>query len=267
MSFQPVIPLSGYAGWRFLERTMEVQKTSFAESATLKRATEHFAEKIGSVRTAEDLVNDRQLLAVALGAFGLDDDIDSRAFIKRVLEDGTLSTDALANRLTDTRYKQFSEAFGFGDIGPRTGLSGFATEIIQRYEARQFERAVGDQNADMRLVVSLASGLDDILGQSLSENAQWFSMMGNPPLRRVFETALGLPAAFGQVEIDQQLEVFKERSRSSLGVEEFADLADPDVQETVIRLFLVRSEAENTGALSGGSVALSLLASSQISPG
>ncbi|MBM1220505.1 DUF1217 domain-containing protein [Ponticoccus sp. SC2-23] len=267
MTFQPVIPLSGFAGWRFLERTMEAQKTSFVESIVIKRATEYFAEEISTIRTAEDLVGNRRLLEVALGAFGLDEDINSKAFIQKILEDGTISDDALANRLTDKRYRQFAEAFGFGNLGPRTSLSSFAGEIIDRYETRQFELAVGEQDGDMRLALSLANGLSDIFDQNLSDDGQWFSMMGNPPLRRTFETALGLPSSFGQIDIDLQLETFRDRSRATFGIESFSDFNAPETQETLTRLFLVRSQADGISSLSNGSVALSLLQSSRISFG
>lgn len=264
MTFQPVIPLSGYAGWRFLERTMDAQKASFVESTVMKRATDYFADQISTIRTAEDLVGNRRLLEVALGAFGLDEDISSKAFIQKILEDGTIAEDALSNRLTDKRYRQFSEAFGFGNLGARTSLSSFAGEIIDRYEARQFELAVGEQDGDMRLALSLANGLSDIFDQGLSDDAEWFSMMGNPPLRRTFEAALGLPSSFGQIDIDLQLETFRERSRATFGIDSFSDFSDPDAQETMIRLFLVRSQADSISSLSNGSVALSLLQSSRI---
>lgn len=38
----------------------------------------YFRAKIGSVKTAEQLVSDRRLLKVALGAFGLEADINNR---------------------------------------------------------------------------------------------------------------------------------------------------------------------------------------------
>lgn len=264
MTYQPIIPISGYAGWRFLERTMEIQKDSFVENRTMKRSTEYFAAEISSIRTAEQLVGNRRLLEVALGAFGLDEDINSKAFIRKILEDGTFADDALANRLTDKRYRQFAEAFGFGDLGPRTSLSGFATEIVTRYESRQFELAVGRQDGDMRIALSLAGSLADIFDQSLSEDAQWFSMMGNPPLRKTFETALGLPTSFGQVDIDKQLDTFQQRARATFGIESFSDFSDPDAQETLIRLYLVRSQAESIGTQVNGSVALDLLRSAQL---
>ena len=107
MTFQPVIPLSGYTGWRFLQRTLATQQATFNDSAPVKRATEQFRERIGGVRTAADLVKDRALLQVALGAFGLDDDIDNTYFVQKVLADGTTSDDALSSKLADKRYAAF----------------------------------------------------------------------------------------------------------------------------------------------------------------
>ncbi len=262
MTFQPVVPLTGYVGWRFLERTLENQQNAFSESQPVMRATEYFRDKIGDVRTADDLVADRQLLSVALGAFGLDEDINNTFYIKKILEEGTIDDGALANRLSDNRFADFSRAFGFGDgVFARTGLTGFAGEITDRYEARQFERAVGEQNNDLRLAMNVSTGIDDILDRTSSVNAQWFSIMGNAPLREVFQTALGLPSSIASIDLDKQLELFQDRSASVFGTDQVTDFADPDQQEKLIRLFLVRSEAADITAASGSSTALTLLQS------
>lgn len=259
MSFQPVLPLSGYAGWLFLDRTADTQRATFNESVPMQRATDAFREKIGAIQSAEDLVNNRPLLSVALGAFGLDDDINNKFFIRKILEEGTSNPDALANRLADNRYAAFSKAFGFGEVRPpRTELSFFADEIIDRYEARQFEQAVGDQNADMRLALNFAPALSDIVDGSASDTARWFGMMGNAPLRSLFETALGLPSSFGTIELDQQLEQFRKRSQATFGTSEIGDLLNPENQEKMIRLFMIRSEAASMD-YSGTSVALTLM--------
>jgi hypothetical protein len=262
MSFQPVVPLSGYLGWRFLDRTLETQQSTFAASQPVARATDYFRENIVKVRTAEDLVADRQLLSVALGAFGLDDDINSTAFIRKVLEDGTLSDDALANRLSDNRYAEFSRAFGFGDLSaPKTGLSTFAADIIGRFETQQFARAVGQQDNDLRLAMNIRTGIEDIVARNSTNTGQWFSIMGNAPLREVFQTALGLPSSIASIDVDRQRDIFEERAQAVLGSGELADFADPAQQEKLIRMFLVRSEANQIGAFSGASTALTLLQS------
>lgn len=261
MTFQPVIPITGYAGWRFLQRTLDTQKEAFVQTAVFQRQSDYFRENIGKITSAEELVADRRLLEVALGAFGLDDDIRNKAFIQKILEDGTLSQDALANRLSDKRYAALSREFGFGDLGSRTNLFNFAERIVSRFEDRQFERAVGEVNNDMRVALNLGTGLKDIFDQNLPEDAQWFALMGNPPVRSIFETALGFPSSFGAIDIDQQLTAFKDRSRSVFGTEKVSDFADPQLQEKLIRIYLVRSETAAFASASGGSVALTLLQS------
>lgn len=113
MSFQPVLPLTGTAGWAFLKRTEAAQEAAFGKRPEVQRDEAYFREKIGSIRSAEALVSDRRLLRISLEAFGLEGDLNARAFIRKVLEEGTLKRDSLANKLADPRYSQLSRAFGF----------------------------------------------------------------------------------------------------------------------------------------------------------
>jgi hypothetical protein len=256
MSYQPVLPLGGYAGWRYLNRTLDTQQKAMAKSPPVQRLTDYFRTNIAKAKTADDLVNDRRLLEVALGAFGLKADINSKAFIRRVLGDGTMDRTDLANRLADKRYAALALEFGYGDLGARTGLPGFADKIIARYEKQVFQEAVGAQNNSLRLALNLGDAIKNIADQTSNQNAQWYSMMGNPPLREVFQTALGLPPSFGALDVDRQLVTFKTRAQSAFGTERLSDFTDPAKQEKLIRLFLMRSEAQSSPS---GSAILQLL--------
>ncbi len=261
MSYQPVIPFGGMAGWSFLNRTREAQQEAFETSPQMQRDTNYFVENIGKIQTAEELVGDYRLLKVALGAYGLDDDIGNRFFVQKVLEDGTLDTDDLANKLSDKRYLEMAQDFGFGDFDiPSTQLSDFGAKTVEAYKERQFEIAVGEQSQDLRLAMSLDRDLGEILKKSSSDETKWFSMMGNPPLRSVFETALGLPSSFGTLDLDQQLEEFRNKSEQYFGSSEIDQFSDPEKREELNRLFLVRSQIANgTASMSGGAIALTLL--------
>ena len=258
MSYQPVLPSGGYTGWKFLQRTLPQQQEAHRKSAPVQRLTDHFRANIAKAKTAADLVNDRRLLQVALGAFGLKDDLNSKAFIQRVLEGGTLKPDGLANRMADKRYKAMAQEFGYGDLGARTGVSGFADRIIARYEARAFQEAVGETDGTMRLALNIDGAIKDIAARTSNANAQWFSMMGEAPLRQVFQTALGLPQSFGALDVDRQLATYKERSQAAFGTDKLSDLADPARQEKLVRLFLLRSDTEATSS-SPGALMLQLL--------
>lgn len=261
MSFLPAVPLGGYAGWAFLNRTAERQQEAHAASPEIARDLAYFRDNIAKVTSAEGLVSDRRLLKVALGAFGLSADLDSGYFIKRILGDGTTDPGALSNRLADKRYRAFSAAFGFGEITPpRTQNLGFAEDIATRYRVQAFETAVGSQNADLQLALNLDRELGELATRGISDTAMWFSVMGAERLRRVFDTAFGLPKSFAALDLDTQLATYRSRARAAFGSAEAAQFADPARREELIKRFLVRAEiAAITVDTSGSSTALALL--------
>jgi len=262
MSFSPVVPFGGYAGWAFLTRTRETQQKAFVDDPSVRRDTDYFRARIGSVTTAGALVSDRRLLKVALGAFGIDADINNRFFIQKVLDDGTLKPDALANKLADKRYLEMSRAFGFGDYAiPSTRLSGFADRIVTAFETRQFETAVGRQDDTMRLALNAEREFAMLAGKNLSNDTKWYSIMGSAPLRNVMETAMGLPQSFASIDLDQQLAVFKDRAERFFGTAEISQFADREKIEKMLRLFLLRSADRSAGGVSGQSAALNILQS------
>lgn len=259
--FQPVIPMSGLGGWRFLQQTYDSQFKAFTQSAQLQRDSEYFRENIGSIETAEDLVSDRRLLTVALGAFGLQDDINNRYFIRKIFEEGTVNDDALANRFSDPRYKEMSQAFGFGPGEYlKVGEPVFADVIVSRFEAIEFEIAAGQQNEAMRFALYAEREMGDLAQSDMSNDAKWFTLMGDPPLRTLFEKALNLPSAFGQIDLDQQLGVFKERAKKEFGSDDLSIFADAAVVQDLITKYVVRDQiAQFNSSYSSNAIALTLL--------
>lgn len=262
MSFQPVVPTNGLVGWIFLRSTIDRQSESFNRSPEISRDTDYFAATIGKIETAEDLVNDRRLLRVGLGAFGLQDDINSKAFIRKILEDGTSQDDALANRLADDRYKQLANAFGFDrSIGPRTQNQSFAGEIIAKFRARAFEVAVGDQDTSLRLALNATRELAEIARSDETETTRWLKILGQQPLRKVFETLFGLPSGFGQLDLDRQLEVFTDRASRQLDLKSLEDLRDPEILDGLVQRFILRDQISSFNVQTSASIALTLLQS------
>jgi Protein of unknown function (DUF1217) len=261
MTFQPVLALGGYAGWGFLKRTMATQQTAQQASPANKRDEAYFRDKIGKIDSAEQLVADKRLLRISLTAFGLEGDVNSSAFIRKVLEDGTLKEGTLSSRLANKQYQKFSAAFGFGDYSvPRTKLSDFADKILAQFRTRQFETAVGDQNNTYRLALNAEREIPAIAAQRLSENGKWFTILGNAPLRDMFQTALGLPKSFASIDLDQQVTVMKARAEMAFGSDSVSQFSDPKVMEALTRRFLLRSDSQAlAGATSPAAIALQLL--------
>lgn len=261
MSFQPVLPLGGFSGWQFLKSSLETQQARFAEAPAQDRDREYFKEKIGSITSAEELVDDYRLLRVALSAYGLQDDLPNRAFVEKVLSDGVTNDDALSNRLADKRYLAFSEAFGFGGtLPPRTQGPGFADKVLARFDRQSFEVAVGEQDSDMRLALTATREVPEIAAADTSDTTAWLSVLGNPPLRKVFETAFALPSTIGVLDLDQQLDAFRAGAERVFGSSDFTTFTDPDAVDELVRAFTLQSQiAAGPTSLTRGASAIILL--------
>lgn len=161
MTFSPTVLGSGVGGYAYLKRTRDAQQGLFQNSAVVSRETKAFAEKIERVETSDQLMADRAVLKVALGAFGLSEDINNRAFIKKILDSDLSDTKSLANRLADKRYLAFAQAFNFASPdGPRLPDAAAPGELSERMAGLS---SADDLLADRSLLrASLAQfGLED----------------------------------------------------------------------------------------------------------
>lgn len=267
MSFAPVIPLGGIAGLRFLDRTFDRQFELFGKSPELQRDIDHFRSAAPGIDSPEALVQDTRALRVALGAFGLEDELPKRAFIRKVLEEGTLDPRAFANRLADPAWAQFAEAVGFGNLGGRLGLESAREDLIERFRIRQFERATGEQDVNLRLAMNFRREIAAIAASDAVDRAGWFRVLGSQPLRQVVESAFGLPDRFGGLDLDQQRQELERLTRQRYGEASPAAFRDAGAVDDILRRFLVRAELANGPSLqTPGMAALTILQSSRIGP-
>lgn len=261
MTFAPVLPATGIVGFRLLEQTETAQRAVFDRQPEIARDVAYFEENIASVRTAEDLVADRRLLRVALGAFGLEDQLDQRAFMRKILAEGSESDEAFANRFVDPRYKDIARTFGFGDlIGPRTAFAGFPGEITAAYKERKFEIAVGDQSEDLRLSLNFRREISRYARSADPEGVAWFSVMGDLPVRRVMEGVFGLSSSFGQLDLDRQRDELRDLNSQKFGSRSLEVFKDPKNIDQAISIFLARSSINSGPSLTTpGMAAISIL--------
>lgn len=252
MPFAPVLPAGGYVGYKLLERTFERQFETFSKSPEIERDIAHFLEAAPELDSLDKLMEDRTSLRVVLGAFGLEQDLDKGAFIRKVLEEGTLDNRSFANRLADPAYEQLSREVGFGDLGGLLVVESLQQTIADRYRVRQFEVAVGAQDVDLRLALNFRRAIGEIAETAGTERSGWLRIMGSQPLRTVVEKAFGLPQQFGLIDLDQQAEELASRAAERYGDRGVSAFLDPANVEDAIRRFLILSEAERGFAPAGG---------------
>ncbi|PZX47213.1 uncharacterized protein DUF1217 [Roseinatronobacter thiooxidans] len=268
MSFQPVLPLSGLGGWAFLTRTRARQEASFNASPPIQRDVDYFRQKFAEIQSAEQLVADRRVLRVALGAFGLQDDLDNRAFIRQIIEGGTDERTALANRLADKRYFALSSALAHL-AGPdaRAAPPDLAERLSASYQGRAFEISVGDQDQTFRLALSLQRELPQLTESFSTDAARWYAALGNPPLRKILETSLGLPKEFGLLDIDEQAARMKTAMRKRFGTSDLLEMSGAKQLEKLTQRFLIMSQVQDIqSGMTASSTALFLLQNSAAIP-
>jgi len=132
MTFAPTVVGTGLAGYAFLQRTEATQKALLAQTPEIARETERFAARLPDIETSDQLMEDRALRKVALGAFGLLDDLDNNGFIKQILDSDLNDSSSLANRLADKRYLAFAQAFNFAGDGPNLPQAQTADEVATK---------------------------------------------------------------------------------------------------------------------------------------
>lgn len=259
MSFQPVVGQGGYSGWRLLQRTGDLQRSLVAREPAVARDVAYVRERLGSTGTAEALVADYRLRNAALSAFGLEDDINNRFFIRKVLESDLSDPKSLANRLGDKRYLALAQAFGFGSgAGPDQQL---ADEVAERHVAAELERRVGTVDGNLRLAMNAQRELAKIGVSAASDNIRWYNILGSAPLRKVIEGGLGLTSDFTNFPVEKQLEQLKQRTAGLFGSGSPSVFAEPANLEKIIQRFLIRAETVSP-AQSSYNAALLLLSNS-----
>lgn len=260
MTFIASIPTGGLAGWRYLSRTYERQLELFAKTPLTQREISYFKKEISSVASARDLVADRKMLKVALGAFDLLGDINSKAFIRSILESSLEDPKSLVNRISDPRYKELAKAFDFSATKDgNVQKVGLADRIIRQYYVKSFEVAVGEQSEDLRLAMAAKRTLSELSLKDVSDNTKWLRVLAHPPLRAFIQTTFGLPKDFASIDIDQQLNVLKSKAQQVFSIKDFSEFADSGLMEKTVDRFLLMSQVKQSYQMDSSAIAVQLL--------
>ena len=160
------------------------QAMTAAEPA-VKTATAYYEANIGSVTSIQDFVGNYRLLSYALDAYGLGDQINSRALITKVLEGGVSNPRSLANTLGDSRWKAFAAAFNFASGVAASPSSADAVKTTtDDFVEQQLESDQGAQDVG----VQLALYFERVAPTVTSE----YGVLADPNLLQAAQTILGL---------------------------------------------------------------------------
>ena len=122
----------------------------------------------------------------------------------KVLEEGHDDDEAFVNQLADKRYIEFAKTFDFNRYGATaTTFSRATTGVAEKYVRQTLEENAGETNTAVRLALYFERKAPEI--KSVTE------ILADQALFTVVRTNLGLPESFSMLDIDRQIEIFKDR--------------------------------------------------------
>lgn len=187
------------------------------------RETAYYLANIKTVKSVDDFLGDDRIFAYAMKAFGLQDMTYAKAFMRKVLTEGIADKGSFANKLADTRYRQFADTFNFAELGTTTTIFDVAGQgVVDRYVRQSLEEDAGGQDEGVRLALYFERKAPDLTTP--------YSIMADAALLQVVQTALGLPATTSLLDIDKQAELISARL-------DVADLKDPEKLGKFLRRF------------------------------
>lgn len=168
-----------------------------AKKPDVSRENDYFLANIGKVKTIDDFLKNYRLYSYAMKAYGLDDMIYAKAFMRKVLTEGISSSKAFANKLSDPRYREFVAAFNFAALGTKaTQTTAATTGTATHYVQQTMEQDAGNQNEGVRLALYFTRKAASIKTP--------YQILADKALTQVVQTALGLSPTVSSGNIDGQ---------------------------------------------------------------
>ena len=209
----------------------ESQTRVFEAQPTVVRDLVTFSEDITSIKSVEDLMNNRIVLNMVLSAFQLESEIDKPAMVKKILTESPTNDESLVNRLVEPRWTKLAEA-----LYPLNSDPDFFQKqdnvdaILTGYKTNEYEKFQGENADGVREAMyfkRLAGGIETVT-QIIADKA----------IMKVMRVGLGLPESFQGLSFDQQLE----RLERMIDIEDFQD---PEKIDEMIDRFLIFTQVNN----------------------
>ncbi len=234
--------LSTYLSYNLIARDLDRSLDRVESQPQVQRESEYYLQNIGEVKSIEDFISDDRLFRYAMKAFGLQDMDYAKAFMRKVLEEGIDNDDAFANKLTDTRYKEFAEVFNFVRHGETTTLFEKTRQgTVDRYVRQTLEEDAGNQNEAVRLALYFE--------RKAPEVESVYGLLADSALAEVVYTILGFPDSFAALDIDKQAEIIKERI-------DIEDLSDPEALAELVQRFTTMWDVQNPNTTATNNVSI-----------
>ena len=213
-----------------------------AKTPEVQRDVAAFRKAVASAKDVKTLLANPAVQKVLLTANGLEDQIGSTGLVTKALLSNTSDPKSLANQLANTAWKSTAATYSFATKGlavlqnPKvldTVANAYA-EVSWRKSLDAATPGLSDA-LTFRTTVAKAKNVDDILG--------------DPVLRRVVTTTLGIPQEIANQSLDAQEKAIS----SQVDVKKFQD---KNFVETFAKRYLLETSLSASQSSSSSSAGL-----------
>lgn len=223
--------LTTFATYGMISSDLTRSLKTTAAQPQVARESAYYLANIGNVKSIDDFLGNDRLFSFAMKAFGLQDMTYAKAFMRKVLTEGIDKSDSFANTLSDKRYADFAAAFNFARYGDTTTIFDRTQQgTVDNYVRQTLEQDTGSQNEGVRLALYFQRKASTV------ESA--YSILADPALLKVVQTALGIPASTSAMDIDKQAQMISAKF-------DIADLKDPTKLNKFITRFATMWDVDN----------------------
>jgi len=235
--------------------TKDLSKTqaATAKDPAVARETAYFEANIGKVKSVSDLMSNSRLYNYVMKAYGLGSMTYAKALVTKVLEGGTSKSNALANTLNDSRYKQLATAFDFSS-GTAPGLTNSTTiqGVVSDYVEQQVETDIGKQSPGAQLALYFKRVAPTITSS--------YGILADANVLKVVQTALGLSSYMSNASVDTQaaqlnklvnLKDFQDPTKLNQFIDRFTAMYDETNTTSVAPVNALMVSSSSTPGISG----------------
>ena len=191
--------MSTYQSYLFYTRDPAQTQQRTAADPTVARAQQYYQANIGKVKSVSDLVNNYQLFSYAMNAYGLQDMTYAKAFMTKVLTSDLSDPNSFVNKLSDSRYKAFAQAFSFNTSGTITSAATAQTSAQSSDLTSLYATSVSS-------AATAANTEASYMQSAIAASTTVSQITGNPRLVKDLLTTYGLSQYTSLDTITQALE-------------------------------------------------------------
>lgn len=197
----------------------------------VKREAKYYLENITKIKSIDEFIGNHRVFSFAMTAFGLEDMTYAKAYMRKALTEGVDSRTSFANKLVDSRFREFVSAFNFARHGAVTTVFDRAQQgTVDKYVEQKLEGSVRSRSEGAALAMYFERRLPEI------KNA--YGILADRALLALTQTALGLPASSSVLNIDRQAQEIERKL-------DIKSLSDPGKLRVFLERFTARWEMAN----------------------